>query len=85
LQPSWWVLSTQHSLWAYQAIPPESSFYTRLQHDRALMILSIELFYSGYLFNLFSFEDDPEEFDEYMENLIEGYPDVFCGDRSLSA
>jgi hypothetical protein len=62
---------------AYQAIPPESSFYARLQHDRAFMILSIELFYSGYLFKLF--EDDPEEFDEYMENLIEGHPDVFCG------
>jgi hypothetical protein len=62
---------------AYQAIPPESSFYSRIKHDRAFMILSIELFYSGYLFKLF--ENDPEEFDEYMENLIEGYPDVFCG------
>jgi hypothetical protein len=64
---------------AYQAIPPESSFYTRLQTDRAFTILSIELFYTGYLFNLSVFEDDPDEFDEYIENLIEGHPDVFCG------
>jgi hypothetical protein len=64
---------------AYQAIPSESNFYARLKHDRAFMILSIELFYSGYLFNLNLLEDDPDEFDEYMENLIEGYPDVFCG------
>jgi hypothetical protein len=62
---------------AYQAVPPESSFYSRLKHDQAFMILSIELFYSGHLFKL-SFEDDPEEFDEYMENVIEGHPDVFC-------
>jgi hypothetical protein len=64
---------------AYQAIPPESSFYARLKHDRAFMIMSIELFYSGYLFNLNIIEDDRDEFDEYMENLIEGHPEVFCG------
>jgi hypothetical protein len=62
---------------AYQAIPPESSFYSRLKHDRAFMILSICLFDSGHLFNLF--ENDPESFDESMENAFEGYPDVFCG------
>jgi (2Fe-2S) ferredoxin len=62
---------------AYQAIPPESSFYARLKHDRAFRILSIHLFDSGHLFNLF--EDDPESFDESMENAFEGYPDVFCG------
>jgi hypothetical protein len=62
---------------AYQAIPPESSFYARLKHDRAFTILSINLFDSGHLFNLF--EDDPESFDGFMENAFEGYPDVFCG------
>jgi hypothetical protein len=62
---------------AYQAIPPESSFYARLKHDRAFTILSICLFDSGHLFNLF--EDDPESFDESMENAFEGYPEVFCG------
>ncbi|WP_146138124.1 hypothetical protein [Chamaesiphon polymorphus] len=51
---------------AYQAIPPESSFYARLQHDRAFMIMSIESFYSGYLFHfepetLFPGGDDGEE------------------------
>jgi hypothetical protein len=62
---------------AYQAIPPESSFYARLKHDRAFTILSICLFDSGHLFNLF--EDDPESFDESMENAFAGYPEVFCG------
>jgi hypothetical protein len=62
---------------AYQAIPPESSFYARLKHDRAFTILSINLFDSGHLFNLF--EDDPESFDESMENAFDGYPEVFCG------
>ncbi|WP_310414986.1 hypothetical protein [Chamaesiphon sp. OTE_8_metabat_110] len=62
---------------AYQAIPPESSFYARLQSDIAFVILSIMLFDSGHLFNLF--EDDPESFDGSMENAFEGHPDVFCG------
>jgi hypothetical protein len=62
---------------AYQAIPPESSFYSRLKHDRAFMILSIELFYSGYLFH--SVEQYPEEFNESIESAIEGHPEVFCG------
>ena len=62
---------------AYQAIPPESSFYSRLKHDRAFMILSIELFYTGYLFEVA--KCDPGVFDESMEDAIEGHPDVFCG------
>lgn len=62
---------------AYQAIPPESSFYARLKHDRAFMIMSIELFYSGYLFH--SVEQYSEEFNQSIEIAIKYHPDVFCG------
>jgi hypothetical protein len=60
----------------YQAILPQSSFYARLQQDRAFRILAS--FLSPYgLFTLF--EDNPEEFNECMEEAIESHPDIFCG------
>jgi hypothetical protein len=81
LKLSWWFFSTQHISMgvtlAYQAIPPESSFYARLKHDRAFMIQSIELFYTGYLFH--SVEQYPKEFNESIERVIKGHPDIFCG------
>jgi hypothetical protein len=62
---------------AYQAIPPESSFYARLKNDRAFMIMSIEIFYSGYLFH--SVEQYSQEFNQSIEIAIKYHPDVFCG------
>jgi hypothetical protein len=60
----------------YQAIPPQSNFYARLQHDRAFRALSFELSPYG-LFHLF--KSDPIDFNEIMGDAIEGHPDIFCG------
>jgi hypothetical protein len=60
----------------YQAIPPQSNFYSRLQQDRAFRILANFLFPYG-LFIIFEY--DPEEFNECMGEAIESYPDLFCG------
>ncbi len=67
---------------AYQAIPPGSSFYDRLKHDRAFRVLSSHLLSSGSIFHMFQY--DPVAFNEYIGNeymkyAIELYPDVFCG------
>jgi hypothetical protein len=59
-----------------RAIPPQSNFYLRLQQDRAFRILASFLFPYG-LFILFEY--DPEQFNEYMGQAIESYPDLFCG------
>jgi hypothetical protein len=60
----------------YLAIPPHSSFYTRLQHDRAFLVLSLQLSPYG-LFSLFEY--NPVHFNEIMGYTIKGYPDIFCG------
>jgi hypothetical protein len=60
----------------YLAIPPQSSFYARLQHDRAFLVLSLQLSPYG-LFSLF--ENDPVDFNKIMGYTIKGYPDIFCG------
>ncbi len=60
----------------YQAIPPRSSFYLRLQNDRDFRVLANSLSCSGNLFNLF--EHDPEEFNEYMREAISCNRDMLC-------
>jgi hypothetical protein len=60
----------------YLAIPPQSSFYARLQHDRAFLVLSLQLSPYG-LFSLFEY--DPVHFNEIIGYTIKGYPDIFCG------
>jgi hypothetical protein len=60
----------------YQAIPPQSSFYSRLQQDRAFRVLAS--FHSPYgLFRLF--QHDPIDFNELVEKAISRHPDIFCG------
>jgi hypothetical protein len=59
----------------YQAIPPESSFYTRLQHDRAFRIFSRYLFASSSIFNAFKY--DLQDFNNCIKYGIERHPDVF--------
>jgi hypothetical protein len=60
----------------YQAIPPQSNFYSRLQQDRAFRVLASYLSPYGLFF---LFDRDPEDFNEYMGHAIESYPDVFWG------
>jgi hypothetical protein len=60
----------------YQAIPPKSDFYARLQDNRAFRLLSSDLFPYG-LFRLF--QDDPIDFNKIMGRAIKRHPDVFCG------
>lgn len=62
----------------YQAIPPESSFYTRLQHDRSFRIFSRYLFVSGSIFH--SFKYDFQDFNDCIERGIERHPDLFSKD-----
>jgi hypothetical protein len=59
----------------YQAIPPESSFYTRLQHDRSFRIFSKYLFVSGSIFHSFKYE--LQDFNDCIKYGIERHPDVF--------
>jgi hypothetical protein len=59
----------------YQAIPPESSFYARLKHDRAFRIFSKYLFVSGSIFH--SYKYDSQSFNECIELQIERHPDIF--------
>jgi hypothetical protein len=61
----------------YQAIPPKSDFYARLQNDRAFRVLAQQLFPQSSLFGLF--EGDPMTFNELMGEAIDNHPDVFCG------
>jgi hypothetical protein len=61
----------------YQAIPPQSSFYARLQHDRAFRVLAQQLFTHGSLFS--SFEYDPVSFNKSMGDAIDNHPEIFCG------
>jgi hypothetical protein len=60
----------------YQAIPPKSSFYARLQQDRAFRVLAI-FHYPYGLFRLF--QHYPIDFNELVEDAIESHPDIFCG------
>jgi hypothetical protein len=60
----------------YQAIPPHSDFYARLQTDRAFRLLSSNLSPYG-LFRLF--QDDPNDFNKVMGRAIKSHPDLFCG------
>jgi hypothetical protein len=59
----------------YQAIPPESSFYTRLQHDRSFRIFSRYFFVSGSIFH--SFKYDIQDFNDCIKSGIERHPDAF--------
>jgi hypothetical protein len=62
----------------YQAIPAESSFYSRFQQSIAFRVLSANLFYEeGAVFDLF--QDDPEAFNDFIEATSEDYPNLFCG------
>jgi hypothetical protein len=61
----------------YLAIPPQSSFYARLQHDRAFRVLAQQLFPHESLFG--SFEYDPVTFNKCMGEAIDSHPDIFCG------
>jgi hypothetical protein len=66
---------TQSMELVYQAIPPESSFYTRLQHDRSFRIFSRYLFVSGSIFH--SFKYNLQDFNDCIKEGIERHPDLF--------
>jgi hypothetical protein len=59
----------------YQAIPPESSFYARLQSDRSFRIFSKYLFVSSSIFH--SFKYDTQHFYDCIKSGVERHPDVF--------
>lgn len=59
----------------YSAIPPESSFYQRLQTERALMLLVERLFpYGNGIFCFFEIE--PAEVDEILTDVIETHQNI---------
>lgn len=60
----------------YRAIPPNSTLYARLQHEKALSILVNDLFsYGNGIFSFF--EMDSGEIDEILKGVIEAHQDVF--------
>jgi len=60
----------------YSAIPPSSTLYARLQHERAFSILMVALFpYGNGIFRFFEIE--PEEVDEILEDVIDRHQDEF--------
>ncbi|HEY9616873.1 MAG TPA: hypothetical protein V6C64_08535 [Microcoleaceae cyanobacterium] len=60
----------------YNAIPPESPLYRRIQQDKPSCILLVSLFpYGNGIFNLF--EIDPEEVYELFTDVIEEHHDTF--------
>lgn len=60
----------------YNAIPPSSTLYARLQSEKALSILVASLFPHGCGIFRF-FEIDPEEIDEILEYVIETHQEIF--------
>ncbi|WP_335144691.1 hypothetical protein [Nostoc sp.] len=60
----------------YNAIPPSSTLYARLQSEKALSILVVSLFPHGCGIFRF-FEIDPEEIDEILEYFIETHQEIF--------
>jgi hypothetical protein len=66
---------TQSMELVYQAIPPESSFYARLKHDRSFRIFSRYLFVSGSIF--YSFKYDIQYFNDCIKSGIERHSDAF--------
>jgi hypothetical protein len=64
----------------YNAIPPESNLYQRLQTERALMLLVERLSpYGNGIFRFFEIE--PAEVDEILNDLIEEHQNIL-GSRS---
>jgi hypothetical protein len=64
----------------YSAIPPSSTLYKKLQHDKALGILVSDTFtYGGGTFSFF--EISPDEIDEILESVVDAHPDVFDSKR----
>ncbi len=64
----------------YSAIPPGSTLYARLQHEKALSILVVYLFpYGCGIFRFF--EIDPEEINEILEDVIETHQETFGSER----
>ncbi|PHJ66101.1 hypothetical protein VF14_16155 [Nostoc linckia z18] len=60
----------------YSAIPPSSTLYARLQHEKALTILVVSLFSYGCGIYRF-FEIEPEEINEILEDAIETHQQTF--------
>jgi hypothetical protein len=61
----------------YSAIPPSSTLYARLQHEKALSILVNDLFiYGSGIFSFFD-EDPYGEVDEIIKGVVESHQDVF--------
>ncbi len=60
----------------YSAIPPGSTLYARLQHEKALSILVVYLFpYGCGIFRFFEIE--AEEINEILEDVIETHQETF--------
>ncbi|MEH2151206.1 hypothetical protein [Nostoc sp.] len=60
----------------YNAIPPSSTLYARLQREKALTILVVSLFpYGCGIFRFFEIE--PEEINEILEDVIETHQETF--------
>lgn len=62
----------------YSAIPPTSTFYQRLQTEKALATLVATLFHcGGEIFQFFEIEPDEVDYLEILDEVIEEYQDVF--------
>jgi hypothetical protein len=60
----------------YSAIPPSSTLYARLQHEKTLSILVVSLFpYGCGIFRFFEIE--PEEIEEILADVIETHQETF--------
>lgn len=67
----------------YSAIPPSSTFYARLQQEKAFSILMVSLFpYGCGIFRFFEIE--AEEVNEILEEVIAEYQDTFSSESEAN-
>jgi hypothetical protein len=75
---------------SYQAIPPTSSFYKRLQHEQTLNILLVSLFLQGNsIFNFFDINnlstvDSIRSINDDLERIIKRHHEIFGSELEAS-